>query len=192
MARFAVLASGAGTNFQALAAAFTPSGPHELVAVISDRRSAPVLSRAQLLGIPAYYLPYAPDNRKVFERAAITILSGLAVDLVVLAGFMRVLTSLFVDAFSRRIINIHPSLLPKYPGTHAIEKSYRSKDTELGVTVHFVDAVLDGGEVIAQESFVRSSLQTIDEVEQKIHEIEHRLYPEVVRNLLEEQIHGRR
>ncbi len=134
----------------------------------------------------------ALDNRNVFEHAAITILSGIAVDLVVLAGFMRILTPLFVNAFPRRVMNIHPSLLPKFPGTDAIEKSFHSQDTELGVTVHFVDTVLDGGEVIAQEAFVRGSLETLDEIEQKIHAIEHRLYPEVVRKLLEEAMDRRR
>lgn len=187
MARFAVFASGTGSNFEALARAFEPTAaqPHQLAALVSDRRSAAVLEKSQQRGIPAYFIPYSIADRTVFEQAAITILRGLRVDLVVLAGFMRVLTRLFLSTFPRRIVNIHPSLLPAYPGTNAIEKSFGSPDSELGVTVHFVDEGLDSGEVIARESFLRTGVETLAEIEARIHSIEHSLYPAVVRDLLD-------
>lgn len=186
MARFAVFASGTGTNFEALAAHFDDAAqPHALAALLCDRRSAAVLDKAQQRGIPAYFLPYSTDDRTIFEQAAITILRGLEIELVVFAGFMRVLTRLFVEAFPRRIVNIHPSLLPAYPGTHAIQRSYHSGDSELGVTIHFVDEGLDSGEPIARESFVRTGDETLAEIEARIHSIEHSLYPAVVRDLLD-------
>jgi phosphoribosylglycinamide formyltransferase 1 len=190
MARFAVFASGTGTNFESLAHAFEDAAqPHQLAALFCDRRAAPVLDKAQQRGIPAYFLPYSTENRAIFEKAAITILRGLKIDLVVLAGFMRVLTRMFIDAFPRRIVNIHPSLLPAYPGTHAIERSFDSKDNELGVTIHLVDEGLDSGEVIARESFIRTGSETLAEIEARIHSIEHSLYPAVVRDLLD-RAHG--
>ncbi|WP_455381667.1 phosphoribosylglycinamide formyltransferase [Salinispira pacifica] len=185
MADFAVLASGKGTNFEALADAFVGQSTHSLTALLSDRRSAPVLLRAQERGIPAYYLPYSKSDRTLFERAAITVLRGLGVDLVVLAGFMRILTPLFVSAFAGRIINIHPSLLPDFPGEHAIERSFASGNRELGVTIHFVDEGLDSGDIIIRESFERGDSDTLPQVESRIHAIEHRLYPETVRSLLD-------
>jgi len=121
----------------------------------------------------------------VFERAASVILRGLRVDLIVLAGFMRILTSQMINAFGGRIINIHPSLLPDFPGTHAIERSFVSTHEELGVTVHFVDSGLDSGPVIARQSFRRSMDASLEEIETEVHAIEHSLYPAVVIELLD-------
>ena len=144
-----------------------------------------MLDRAQRRGIPAYYLPYSALDRSLFEYAAITILRGLGVDLVVLAGFMRILTPHFVTSFPRRIVNIHPSLLPAYRGSKALERSYNSADSRLGVTVHYVDEGLDSGEIICHESFSRVGDETFVDIEKRIHAVEHRVYPEAVGRLLD-------
>jgi len=184
VASCAVLASGTGTNFEAIAARIADSN-HSVAALLSDRRNAPVLKKAQALMIPAYFIPYDRNRRTTFEQAASIILRGLRVDLIVLAGFMRILTSQMIEAFDGKIINIHPSLLPDFPGTHAIERSYASDHEELGVTVHFVDNGLDSGPVIARQSFRRSMEASLEEIEIEVHAIEHSLYPKVVIELLD-------
>ncbi len=183
MARLAVLASGNGTNFEAIAARLEETN-HAVACLICDRQGAPVLLRAERRGIPAYSIPYDRSNRTKFELAAANIIRRLRADVVALAGFMRILTPAFVDQFPHRIVNIHPSLLPKFPGVGAIEKSYQSGDTELGVTVHFVDHGLDSGPIIEQRRFVRSGDESLEEVEREIHRIEHDLYSDVVVDLL--------
>jgi len=107
------------------------------------------------------------------------------VDLVALAGFMRLLTPWFLDAFKGPVINIHPSLLPKYPGTHGIEESYASGDRELGITIMRVDAGVDTGPVILQKSFQREDGETLDAVEERIHALEHEWYPRVIVSMLD-------
>jgi len=106
------------------------------------------------------------------------------VQLVVLAGFMRVLSPYFLNSFPGTIINIHPSLLPRHPGRNGLADSLGSQDEELGITIHYVDEGVDTGKIIVQESFVRDAQEPFDSLEAKIHAIEHRLYPQVVLGLL--------
>jgi len=191
-ANAAVLASGSGTNFQAIVEAFADPvrnpGGHRVVLLVCDRTGAGCLDRASRLGIPTAVLPYAKGGstevRQAAERAMTLALEAAGADLVVMAGFMRVLTPLFVGRWKTKLINIHPALLPRHPGAHGITDSFASGDAELGVTVHWVDEGVDTGAIIAQRSFPRTPGLTLEEAEAQIHAIEHRLYPETVLSLL--------
>ena len=183
MAKLAVFASGSGTNFQALAEALAPT-PHPLACLIADKKDAFALTRAEKLGIPSHVVSYAGQKRAEAEKQIITILQSYTIDLIALAGFMRLLTPLLIDAYPSRILNIHPALLPKYPGAHGIAESFASGDKKLGITIHYVDYGLDSGPIILQKSFIRTGAESIEEIETRIHELEHIWYPFVVTDLL--------
>lgn len=188
MGNVAVFASGSGSNFQAIADALKES-PHRLVLLVCDRKKAYVRQRAQAAGIPVEDINYSRgDTREDAERELLERLKPRSIDLIVLAGFMRLLSPLLVDAYKDRIINIHPSLLPKYPGTHGIEESYCSGDRELGITIHRVDYGLDTGPVIRQGKIPRIDGESLEDFEARIHALEHRLYPEVILDILEGNI----
>ena len=185
MAEIAVFASGNGSNFQAIAERLR-EGPHRVACLVCDRKRAFAFERAHALGIPSYYVPYPGRTREETEAEMLEILREHDVALIVLAGFMRLLTPVLVDAYAGRIVNIHPSLLPKYPGTTAIEESFASGDRELGITIHYVDHGMDSGPIIAQRTLSRVPGETLDQAEARIHALEHHTYPEVVMNILEE------
>ncbi len=185
MARLAVFASGRGSNFVAIAERMKRQDRHSLEFLLCDRPEAPVLLRAKELGIRSYLEPYAGRGRAEAEKRMLSHLEHHAVDLVALAGFMRLLTPLFLAGFRGEIVNVHPSLLPKYPGTHGIEESFRSPDRELGVTVMRIDEGCDTGPIIAQRSFVRDARESLERVEERIHELEHSLFPSVLLELLD-------
>ena len=171
-----VLVSGNGTNLRALIDARLP-----VAAVASNRRDAHALVRARAAGIPtATFALDCHARREERDLVMATWLEEHGVELVVLAGYMHLLTSPFLDRFPRRIVNVHPSLLPAFPGAHAIEDALAAGVAETGVTVHSVDEGLDTGEVIAQE---RVALEPRETLEERIHAVEHRLLPEVVRDL---------
>jgi phosphoribosylglycinamide formyltransferase-1 len=195
MANLAVLASGRGSNFRAIAERLRTSR-HDLVCLISDRREAGALDYARELGIDAYVVPYfehqEPNsgrerliNRSGAEERMIEILEKRKVDLVALAGFMRVLSPRFVQAFEGRIVNVHPSLLPRFPGRDAIRRSFQSDAVEMGVSVHLVDEGVDSGVVLRAESFEKSLVRDIAEAEERIHSIEHRIFPDVILGMLD-------
>jgi phosphoribosylglycinamide formyltransferase-1 len=137
------------------------------------------------MGIRPYLVPYAGRGRAAAEREMLSHLARHAVDIVGLAGFMRLLTPIFLEGFRGEIVNLHPSLLPKYPGTHGIEESYRSPDRELGISVIRVDDGCDTGPIIAQKSFLRDGRESLAEIEQRIHALEHELFPAVLIDLLD-------
>jgi phosphoribosylglycinamide formyltransferase-1 len=187
----AVLASGSGTNFQAIAEAFAdprlnPAG-HRVGLLVCDKPGAGCLERATRLGVPSVVVPYAKGGttevRQAAERAMTEALERTGTELVVLAGFMRILTPLFVGRWKGRLVNVHPALLPRHPGAHGIADSYASGDAEMGVTVHWVDEGVDTGAVIAQRSFAKAAL-SLEEAEARIHAVEHALYPETILKLL--------
>ena len=171
-----VLVSGEGTNLQALLDAGAP-----IAAVASNRPGAPAVQRAQDAGVPARVFEldrYANRDARDREMADWLVLRG--VDLVVLAGYMHLLTPAFLDRFPDRIVNVHPSLLPAFPGAHAIEDALQAGVDTTGVTVHYVDEGLDTGAVIRQEPVPVEPRGTLVE---RIHAVEHRLLPEVVQEL---------
>lgn len=183
MSSCAILASGMGTNARAIARCLPER--HSVAAIISDRRESCVMSWARDAGYTAIHVPYTGRSREDAESDLANTTSQLHADLIVLAGFMRILPASFVDRFSGRIVNIHPSLLPAHPGLHAIARSWESDDRRAGVTVHWVDYGVDTGPVIAQVSFPKASASDFDDFEQRIHAIEHAVYPVVVAELLD-------
>ena len=190
MARLAVLASGNGSNFQALAEALrarpAEAGPaHECVLLIHDRKAAYAAARAGLLGVRALHVGYQDRGRESAEAEMADALSEARVDLVALAGFMRILSPDFVRPREGRIVNIHPSLLPKWPGARAIERAYEAGEREFGATVHSVDEGMDTGPILARASFVAMPGSLLAEIESKVHELEHHIYPRTVIELLD-------
>ena len=180
--RLAVLASGTGTNLQALLDKVHGSDGIEVVAVASNKPDAKALARARDAGIETEVLRVDdyPD-RTLRDVALADWLDEREVHLVVLAGFMEILSSGLIDRFRGRIVNVHPSLLPAFPGVRAIEKALDYGVRVTGVTVHFVDEGVDSGPIIMQEAFELPYHRDIREVETRIHEIEHELLPRAVR-----------
>jgi phosphoribosylglycinamide formyltransferase-1 len=184
MARLAVFTSGNGSNFQVLAEKIQKT-KHTMPCIICDRKKAYSFERAKNLGIKSYYVPYFERPQEAAEAEIINIIEKEKIDIIALAGFMRILSPEFVERYKNRIVNIHPSLLPKYPGAHAIEKSYASSDKELGITVHYVDKGMDTGPIIRQESFTRNLSEPIEEIEKKIHNLEYATYWDVIEKILD-------
>ncbi len=180
--RVAVLASGTGTNLQALLDKVHGSDGIEVVAVASNKPDAKALERARDAGIETevFRVDDYPD-RTLRDVALADWLDEREVHLVVLAGFMEILSSGLIDRFRGRIVNVHPSLLPAFPGVRAIEKALDYGVRVTGVTVHFVDEGVDSGPIIMQEAFELPYHRDIREVETRIHEIEHELLPRAVR-----------
>ena len=172
-----VLVSGSGTNLQALLDAALP-----VVAVASNRRDAPALVRAGGLPAAAFELGDYPD-RAARDAAMADWLEEQGVRLVVLAGYMHLLTPAFLDRFPGAVVNVHPSLLPAFPGAHAVEDQLTAGIVESGATVHLVDEGVDSGPVLAQERVPVLPGDTPETLHERIKAVEHRLLPEVVREL---------
>ncbi len=176
-----MLASGEGTNLQALLD--TVHGRHgiEIVAVGSDVPSARALERARAAGVVCASFPMKlHDSREERDRAMMAWLTERGVELVVLAGYMQLLCVPFLDAFSCRVINVHPALLPAFPGLRAVEQALAYGVKVFGVTVHFVDEGVDSGPVILQRAVELPDARDAAEVLERLHAIEHRLLPEAV------------
>jgi len=185
MARLAVFASGKGTNFVAIAGALAAAKRHGIEFVLCDVKDAPVLDRAQELGVPVVPVSYRGMTREAVEKKIVRHLERRRVDLVALAGYMKLLTPWFIHAFKGPVINLHPSLLPKYPGMHAIEESFRSGDKELGISVMRIDEGVDTGPVLLRKSFERSGAESLEEIEARIHALEYQWFPHVLIELLD-------
>jgi phosphoribosylglycinamide formyltransferase-1 len=183
--RVGVLVSGTGTNLQALldAEARGELAPAAVAVVISNRPEAAALGRAAAAGVPAEVVEHRGLPREVFEDRLLAVLAAHGVEAVVLAGFMRVLTPHFVDRFPLRIVNTHPSLLPAFPGAHALEEALAHGVKLAGVTVHFVDASLDGGPIIAQVAVPIEDGDDVAALRARVQREEHRLLPRVIQRL---------
>ena len=178
--RVGVLASGAGTNLQALLDA--DLAPAEVVAVISNVPGARALERAQAAGVPHRLIPHREfDGRAAFDAALVDALREARVDWVVLAGFMRIVTPVFLNAFPNRVINIHPSLLPAFPGVNAQRQAHEAGVRVTGCTVHLVDAGVDTGPILAQAAVPIHRSDRLIDIQKRILAVEHRLLPTVVR-----------
>lgn len=189
----AVFASGRGTNLQALLdATADPGHPAEIVAVVVNVPGAGALARAERAGVPGIVVPSRGQPREVFEAALLAAMP--AVEWVCLAGFMRVLTPGFLARFPGRVLNIHPALLPAFPGTHGVAQALASGVTQAGATVHFVDGGVDTGPIVAQGTVPVLADDTEETLGARVLTIEHRLYPMVLRQAVEGRIHldGRR
>ncbi|MFN3369156.1 MAG: phosphoribosylglycinamide formyltransferase [Thermus sp.] len=182
-ARMAVMASGRGTNLEALLEAFPPQNPWgEVVLVLSDNPEAYALRRASRRGVEAVAIPWR--GRKAFEGEALGLLEARGVDLVLLAGFMRLLSPAFVEPWYGRLLNIHPSLLPAYPGLRVHARVLEAGERETGSTVHFVDQGMDTGPIVLQGRVPVLPGDTPETLERRVLFLEHRLYPRAVRLVL--------
>ena len=181
--RLVVLISGGGSNLQAfIDASADPAYPCEVVAVISNRAGVFGLERAARAGIPAEVLDHtAFPTREAFDVALADRIDAHRPDLVILAGFMRILTPGFIRRYAGRLLNIHPSLLPKYPGLHTHQRAIDAGDAEAGATVHLVTEELDGGPVILQARVQVLPGDTADTLAARVLVEEHRIYPEAAR-----------
>ena len=178
-----VLLSGSGTNLQAIMDAghpWTGDGKIDIKFVMSDKHNAYGLERAQKRKIPTLSQP----RLNLLEKEVTKLCKANKIELIVLAGFMRLLNPGFVKKWKGKIINIHPSLLPSFKGAHAIEQAYNYGVKYTGVTVHYVDTGMDTGKIIAQEVVPIKKSDSLNDLHAKIHAVEHRLYPNVIREIL--------
>ena len=178
-----VLLSGTGSNLQALIDSFrTGDSPVRIRAVISNRADAYGLQRARDAGIDTAVLDHkAFDGREAFDTALVELIDGYQPQLVVLAGFMRILSAGFVRHYQGRLLNIHPSLLPKYKGLHTHQRALEAGDQEHGCSVHFVTEELDGGPLVVQAVIPVELDDTPERLAQRVHSQEHQIYPLAVR-----------
>ncbi|MCO7521814.1 MULTISPECIES: phosphoribosylglycinamide formyltransferase [unclassified Pseudomonas] len=178
-----VLLSGSGSNLQALIDSNNGSdSPARIGAVISNRADAYGLERARAAGIETAVLSHSGfEGREAFDAALMALIDGFKPDLVVLAGFMRILSGDFVRHYQGRLLNIHPSLLPKYKGLHTHQRALEAGDAEHGCSVHFVTEELDGGPLVVQAVVPVATDDTPESLAQRVHRQEHLIYPLAVR-----------
>jgi phosphoribosylglycinamide formyltransferase 1 len=193
--RIGVLVSGRGSNLQALIdAARRGELGAEVGVVVSNVETALALERARQAGIPAVFRDHHGKTREAFDTEVVEILREHHVELVCLAGFMRLLSAVFLRAFPSRVLNIHPALLPAFPGLEAQRQAWEHGVKVTGATVHLVDEGLDSGPIVAQEAVKVLSSDTPETLAARILEVEHCLYPRAVRLMLEGRcrVEGRR
>jgi len=179
--RIVVLASGSGTNLQAILDSLHGRGEVEVVGVGSDKPAARALERARAAGVEtAVFAAAEYEDREARDAAVGDWVEGLAADLVVLAGYMQLLSAAFVRRFRNRVINIHPALLPAFPGLDAIGQALEAGVETTGVTVHFVDEGVDTGPAILQRELAVPPGGERAELERALHALEHELYPEAI------------
>lgn len=179
--KIGVLLSGSGTNLQAIIDAIVEGLPTDIVLVVSSRPDAYGIERARAAGIPTLVM-----NREKYadvlaaDAQIVEALQEAGAEYVVMAGYMRKVTSVMLDAFPNRVLNLHPALLPSFKGAHAIADAFNAGVKVTGVTVHFANADYDKGPIVAQRAVPVAESDTLDTLEAKIHDVEHVLYPEVI------------
>lgn len=179
--KIGVLLSGSGTNLQAIIDAAAEGLPVDIALVVSSRPDACGIERAHVAGIPTLVM-----NREKYadvlaaDAQIVEALRGAGAEYVVMAGYMRKVTSVMLDAFPNRVLNLHPALLPSFKGAHAIADAFDAGVKVTGVTVHFANADYDKGPIVAQRAITVAENDTLDALEAKIHDVEHVLYPEVL------------
>lgn len=184
--RIAVFASGSGSNFQAIIDAVQRGQLQaEITLLVSDQSSAYVIERAKKHKVPFFQFNSKDyKNKETFELEIYHRLKEAGVDFIVLAGYMRLIGKTLLHAYENRIVNIHPSLLPAFPGKQAIEQAFEAKVKVTGVTVHYVDEGMDTGPIIDQRPVYITEDDTIENLRKKIQEVEHHLYPSVLEKIL--------
>lgn len=190
MVKIAVLGSGKGSNCRAILESIRDGKlSAKVVLVISDVLEAPILKTAREFGVPDAWLSPGQFRTRLdphAEAQLVTMLRHARAEFVVLAGFMRVLKEPMLAAFPRRIVNIHPSLLPKYPGLRAWQQALVAGEKMTGVTVHYVDALIDHGDIIAQREVPVLEGDSAESLHARIQEVEHALYPEALASVFRE------
>lgn len=184
------MASGTGSNVQALIDAVNHGQIQaEIVGVISDQPQAPVIQKAQAAGIDSFISqPKDYILRKDWEQSILDFCQARSSDLILLAGFMRILSADFLRHYPQQVVNIHPSLLPAFPGRQGIKDAYDYGVKITGVTIHYVDDGVDTGPIIAQESLKIDPNWDLAQLESHIHQIEHQLYPATIEKLIQEKV----
>ena len=185
--KLAVLASGRGSNFAAIQQVISDGQlDAEIVLLLSDKADAGALQFADEQKIPQQYIPYDRKNREEFEQQAIDAIQDSGADLIILAGFMRLITPLLINAFPNRMLNIHPSLLPSFKGLHAQQQAFDYGVKIAGCTVHIVTQDMDAGPILGQRSVPVLEDDTADTLTDRILEQEHLLYSEVIKRYADE------
>ncbi len=183
MKKIAVFASGTGTNFKNLILDKTIEA--DFCLLVCDKEKAKAIEIANDNGIETFvFNPKEFDTRSDYEKVIANILEEKEIDLIVLAGYMRILTEKFVRRFEGKIINIHPSYLPHYKGAKAIKDAYEDGKNIFGVTVHYVNEKVDDGEIIIQEKLENTKECTLEQIEEMIHKLEYKLYPLAVKYII--------
>lgn len=186
MKRIVVLASGNGSNFEAIVQKMRKwECGVEIAALITDNKKAYAIKRAKRLNIPVTILNYEDFKTKdEYNHVLLENLKAISPYLIVLAGYMRILPPFIVNEFKNRIINIHPSLLPSFRGLNAIERAYKAGVKYTGITIHYVDEGVDTGKIIEQRCIRIRENETLEALEKRIHRLEHYYYPRIIRDLL--------
>ena len=190
MKRLAIFVSGSGTNMENILRHLQEGKIQaEASLVVSDNAEAFALRRAEKFGVESVVVDRKKfDSKENFEAEIQRRLAGKKIDYIVLAGFMRILSPSFVKAYRGRILNIHPALLPDFPGAHAIRDAWEAKVRKTGVTVHFVDEGVDTGPVILQREVPVTADDTLESLEKEIHAVEYEIYPEAINLVLQGKV----
>jgi phosphoribosylglycinamide formyltransferase-1 len=186
MKKIAVFASGSGSNFEAIVKAQKEGTLNaEVSLLVCDKEFAFAIKRAEKFGIETLVVdPKAFENKKAYETHILNKLDDLKIDFIALAGYMRLIGETLLNAYEGRMVNIHPSLLPAFKGKDAIGQAIAYGVQVMGVSIHYVDAGMDTGRIIAQDAFKLYGNESHEEIEEQVHAIEHRLYPRVLERLL--------
>ena len=183
MAKIAVFASGNGSNFEVLAKSFMDDRENKIEILICNIKDAYVLKRAEKLNVPFEIVIYNKEEKNIAEEKILNILKNYKIDVIFLAGFMKILSGDFIRNCRIPIINIHPALLPKYKGTHSIQRAFESNDEEIGISIHYVIEEVDSGELILQKSIPLHREKGLDFVEEEVHKLEHQWYPVIAKKI---------
>ena len=177
--KVAIFASGTGSNFERIADDARLAEWMEIAVLVCDQPQATVIEKAHQRQIATYVFSARDfSDKQAYEQAILTRVADC--DFIFLAGYMRLLSPYFLAQYAKPILNIHPSLLPAYKGKDAIQQAYQAGEQRLGISIHYVNEEMDGGEVIAQATLERLPDETLAEVTARIHQLEHQLYPEVI------------
>lgn len=192
MRKIAVFASGSGSNFQAIVDAVEAGELQaDIELLVCDKPGAKVIDRARHFGIPTYsFLPKTFASKADFEKEIVAELQSYGVEFIVLAGYMRLVGEVLLKAYEGRIINIHPSYLPAFPGKNAVGQALKANVAETGVTVHYVDSGMDTGPIIEQVRIPVLPGDTEETLQQRIQKAEHQLYPVIINKLLQKDTVG--
>lgn len=183
MKKIGIFASGTGTNFEALASSDQIKNLADIEIMVCDKPGARVIKMAEDKSINTFvYNPKDYENKAAYEKEILEKVKDL--DYIFLAGYMRILSKDFLENYRGKVVNIHPSLLPKYKGIESIKRAYEAREEYIGVTIHYVNEEIDGGEILAQDKFKVDYNKSLDEVEGQVHDLEHRLYIKIAVEIL--------
>ena len=187
MKNIAIFASGSGSNFEAIVTAIEKGDLKcNCKILISDKPNCYCIERAKKHNIKYFaFNPKDYESKQAYEEEILKIMKEEEVDLIVLAGYMRLISETLIEPYNNRIVNIHPALLPSFKGKDGIKQAYEFGCNVFGITVHYVNIEMDGGKIIAQDAFRATKEDTLETIETKIHALEHKLYVETLKELLE-------